>query len=574
MPDPVCPSCQAPLPAEAQYCSRCGAQTPTVISRVEQPAVPPPPPPAPAPPASVAERLGRALGPKYEVRRLLGQGGFAEVYEVWDRDLQRRLAVKVLKPDIAWSAGMLERFKHEARAIARLNHPNILPIHFVGDGEGLVYYAMPFVEGQSLANLLRTSGALDVDRALALAVPLLEALSHAHQCGLVHRDIKPDNVMIEASTGRPLLVDFGIAKQMGGTGPHMTQTGFVVGTPQYMSPEQALGQGDIDARTDLYAMGAMLFQMVTGTPPFDGATSQEIVGKHLAEPVPIPSKVNAKIPQWLSDVIVRCLAKQPADRYQSAAMVLAALAEGRKTGPQQTISAERVVRRLQSDEPTVQLPSAERAAAVAPPAASPTAPSRTGRWVLAAFGAAAVLLLGRLVFAPPVVIVENQLVEPIRVVVSGVTEEVAPGAILRRRVSRNQQLVVQWFLVRPQSPEGRPLGSDLQGTVVVDRPSGKVQRAIDSRSAGAAFFAPLITNAADRPIGILVNAGLQGAADCGCRVPPGTTRAHIGYYPLFLNSAVRASTTEGQSATFKDLGPQVDRVTGSVGLRFETKDFR
>src|SRR2546427_1760336 len=372
--------------------------------------------------ADTLASLAKALGPKYDVRRVVGSGGFAEVYEVWDKDLERRLAVKVLRPDVAWTAGMIERFQRETRAAARLEHPNILPIHFVGDGEGLVYYAMPFVDGMSLGELLKRSGALPPERALAIIIPILDALDHAHKAGLIHRDIKPDNIMLDTARGRPLLVDFGIARRLDSqAGAGLTQTGLVIGTPHYMSPEQALGDPNLGPRSDLYSLGCVLFQMVTGIPPFDGESSQQVVGKHIADPPPAASDVNPKVPRELSDVILRCLEKQPSDRFQSAGEVIAALESDapRSTVRSRASAAQAATEVLVSGARTV--PNARRHVGTS------ARPRRIGWGILAIALPVLALGAGALVFRHATPGVDNRLPAIVAVQGSGQEERIHPG---------------------------------------------------------------------------------------------------------------------------------------------------
>ncbi len=544
-------------------------------------------------PQDIEQRLARALGPKYEVRRLLGRGGFAEVYEVWDKDLERRLAVKVLRPDVAWTPGMLDRFRHETKAVARFSHPNILAIHFVGEGEGIVYYAMPFVEGQSLADLLRKEGPLPYERVVSLARQILDALQHAHDSGLLHRDIKPDNVMIDRATGKPLLVDFGIAKRLD-AGKGMTQTGFVVGTPQYMSPEQALGDTNLDARSDLYSVGAVVFQMLTGAPPFEGETSQEVVAKHIADPPPAPIAVNPRVPQWLSDAVLRCLAKKPSERFQSAAEMLGALEQGMASMPPVAVSRAQAAagvaatvkmesgQRRQATAPEVPAAAAAAAAHATPPARAPSVPSAPSvpphkrAWLWMALGAVVVGVgvVAYVVLTRPVLIFENHLLEPVRIVAGPRERVVEPGSALRVPLRRRMSAVAEWRMLRPTSPRGEAMGVEVRGGLALENPRGRVRRAAEARGTDGAYFAPLITNNTGQAISITVNAGLAGALSCNCTVPPGTTRARIGYYPLYQNSTVRAADIQGRSATFTDLGPQVDQRTGVVSLRFGPTDLR
>ena len=550
----LCPQCGTPFLPGAVYCSKCGSAGPTQLSAERAQA---------RQETTVTQRLAAALGPTYEVKGLLGSGGFAEVYELWDNDLHRRLAAKVLRPDVAWTSGMLSRFKQEARVLARLNHPNILPIHFIGEGEGLAFYVMPVVEGESLAQLLRRQGALSANDALAIARPILQALEHAHEAGLIHRDIKPDNVLLEKGTGRALLVDFGIAKLMDSSAPSHTQQGFVVGTPHYMSPEQALGQGDLDRRTDLYAFGAMLFQMVTGAPPYDGQSSQEIVGKHLADPIPAAVDRNAALPRWLSDVIAKCLAKKADDRYATANDVLAALTAGRASGPQKMEPAAEVAARLRGDEATAVMPSSgERKAA---------APKRN--WALLVVLPLVMVLgggIGGYFFLDPAVTFENRLVLPVKVVWGGrEAGTVQPGATLVQRARRGAAIPVQWYAALPT---GAPPGEAIGGSTTLEV-TGSTTLAATAEGAKDPMFAPLITNATGVALKVTVNPGSAAATECRCTVPDGGTRLGIGYYRLFKNSSVEVTAPDGRKAVFPGFSASVAPGSGTVGLRFEAKDL-
>ncbi len=266
------------------------------------------------------EGIQAAFEGAYKIEREVGHGGMATVYLARDLKHDRLVALKVLRPELAAALGG-DRFPREIAIIAQLSHPHILPLHDSGQQGGYLYYVMPYVEGGSLRERLKRDGTLPVREAVRILREVADALAYAHEHGIVHRDIKPDNVML---SGRHALVtDFGVAKAVSAaSGEKLTTMGLALGTPAYMSPEQATGETDVDHRSDIYALGAMGYEMLTGEPPFERATAQAILSAHVLEaPVDISTRY-ANLPPVLGEVIMRCLKKDRADRWQTAEHML------------------------------------------------------------------------------------------------------------------------------------------------------------------------------------------------------------------------------------------------------------
>ena len=267
--------------------------------------------------ATLRRRLQEALGDEFTVGDLLGEGGFAAVFRVRDKQLHRDVAVKVLDLGLTPSPSLAARFVREARTIAQLEHPHIVPIYKVGGHKReVLYIVMRCVDGPSLRQLIEKRQRLSMSDAGRIARQVADALGYAHHHGIVHRDVKPDNVLIDAS-GHVLVSDFGIAKAAQQASTQLTTEGMVVGTPQYMSPEQATGE-PTDSRSDVYALGIVLYQMLAGAPPFDGESAQAILMKQAtATPTPI-REIRTDVSTELAAVVHRMLAKDPAERYQTA----------------------------------------------------------------------------------------------------------------------------------------------------------------------------------------------------------------------------------------------------------------
>jgi predicted Ser/Thr protein kinase len=261
--------------------------------------------------------LAHALGERYALGTFLGRGGFAEVWQAYEPALDRSVAIKVLRSELAGSPDVVERFLREARAMARLAHQNVVQVYATGEADGLAWVAMQFVDGESLRGKLEREGALTADEARHVLDQAAAGLGAAHAAGIVHRDVKPDNILL-GSDGRVLITDFGIARAQEAASRTLTGTGLVLGTPHYMSPEQGRGDSDIDHRADIYSLGVVGYQLLAGRLPFEAENPLVVLFQHASETPTSLSSLRPDAPRELVAAVERCLRKRPGDRWASA----------------------------------------------------------------------------------------------------------------------------------------------------------------------------------------------------------------------------------------------------------------
>src|SRR5713226_9208063 len=311
----ICVRCHTPNPTSAENCSRCGSGLDAAAEaadvgfgatlEVSD---------------SASIHTGTDFGPRYHVESLLGSGGMGKVYKARDRELDRTVAIKVLRPDLMTDPMALQRFKHELLLAGSISHPNILRIHDLGEFDGVKFISMAYVDGGDLTQALRKEGRLPLERVLNIMKQLAAALAAAHGVNVVHRDLKPQNILLDRND-HVYVSDFGIAKTLESERTSVTRTGAVLGTPMYMSPEQVEGK-PVDHRSDIYTLGLIFYEMLTGILPFSGDSTFQLMYQRVHQLPKRPELVIPDLPLYLSRICLKCLEKEPAQRYQSANEIL------------------------------------------------------------------------------------------------------------------------------------------------------------------------------------------------------------------------------------------------------------
>ncbi|HWO87840.1 MAG TPA: serine/threonine-protein kinase, partial [Gemmatimonadales bacterium] len=316
-----CIRCGAELPANSRFCNVCGASVSGEHGATVSAAVAREDRLSDSGAIELKNLLIAETANDYEIHEELGRGGMAVVYRAREIALERTVAIKILPPELTFAKGATERFRREAKTAAALDHPNIIPIYRISSGGRLFWYAMKYLEGRSLGDLLQEKGLLTVSEAIHILGQVAEALDYAHAHGVVHRDVKPGNVMIDGR-GRVIVTDFGIAKEL--QGGALTGSGAILGTPYYMSPEQCRGTA-LTGAADQYSLGVMAYQMITGQLPFEADSAIDVIHKHVSEPPPPIEQYLPSLPRHVTNAINRAMAKKPEDRFPTVTSFVAAM---------------------------------------------------------------------------------------------------------------------------------------------------------------------------------------------------------------------------------------------------------
>ncbi len=317
-----CPKCKVDNPDDSRFCNKCGT---SLIDIPETPTEAPTKTSIAPQKSTLDFAPGQHFGKRYQIIEEVGQGGMGRVYKAVDQELNRIVALKMIKPEISSQPGIVERFKKEIKLASQITHKNVCRIHDLGQAQGIKFISMQYIKGQDLKGFIKQSGRLTTEKTIDLTMKICAALQAAHDEGVIHRDLKPENIMLDGE-GIAYVMDFGIAKSL--EAEELTKEGTVVGTPHYMSPQQAAGE-EVDHRSDIYSLGAIMYEVLTGRPPFKADSDIGIIHKHITETPKPPSNLNPQIPKVLEEIILKCLKKKPEERFQKADDVIKAIDEAK-----------------------------------------------------------------------------------------------------------------------------------------------------------------------------------------------------------------------------------------------------